>query len=304
MSNYRIFLVKGVIFVILLFLADWLVGKLFLKIESIAVVNSPYGMASEYTLWEVKTDGIIVGSSEALHSYNPRLFEDRFGFEFYNCGLEGTGFYYSASMIDGILKRYSPKMIIWAIEPNVLHSLTDTEKERLSELAPFYRSNDVANRILKKKSKYESIKLLSNAYAYNSRLLPYLYKIVQPDYAYEYGRFAPMKGELTTSELPTKEWTDILSIEVKEEMERLIDRCKDVGIRLVFVMTPRFESGDYNKLTTYKELQNLCQEKGITIIDELYHDESLLQPCYFRDKSHLNIRGTELFNERLLKLLN
>ena len=171
-------------------------------------------------------------------------------------------------------------------------------------IAPFFRSNDVANRVLKEKSKYEPIKLSSQGYVYNSRLLPYLYKILQPDYAYEYGRFAPMKGELANIAPPVKEWPDVFSPEVEMEMVRIIDRCKDEGIRLVFVMTPRFERGDYTALSTYKQLLNLCEEKDVKLIDELYHDANILKPCYFRDKSHLNRAGTELFNERLLELLN
>lgn len=304
MSVYKCFFIKTVFFVLLLFICDFIAGIALKKVEAVALDKSPYGMTPEYTLREVNADGIILGSSEALHSYIPRQLEEGLGIKFYNGGLDGTGFYYAAAMIEGVLNRYNPKIILWAVEPNILHALSPSEKDCLSDLAPFYHSNGIANRILEEKSKYEKFKLLSQGYAYNSRLIPYLSKIIIPDFVnYEYGRFNPLSGEIENKEPSKRTWDDNYSPQTREVLEGIIDKCNKEGVRLVFVLTPRYEKGDYRELNTYKKLVDVCITNNIEIIDNLYHDEIILNPHNFRDVAHLNVIGAKMFNERLIELL-
>ena len=298
-NNWNGFVVKAIVFLVIAAGFDFLVGKIYRRLESKALEHSPYGMLTEYTMWKVDADVIIIGSSEAQHSYIPSLLEERLGMSVYNCGKEGCYFYYENAMINGILDRYNPKMIIWAIGPNYLNEPTEEDKGNLSQLNPFYKENEFCRQALKTKSKYEPVKLVSSSYTYNSRLFPYLYKIFMPDYQYEYGGYAPLYECQKNIEIKERIWNDSYDESICFVFDQTIERCLDNGVQIVFVFTPRLEIENHEDLTSYRSLIETKKKYNLCLIEDLYHSEKLMTPELFKDNPHLNHEGAKLFTSML-----
>lgn len=304
-NNWKGFAIKAVIFLVIVVAFDFLVGKTYRKLELKALEHSPYGMVTEYTMWKVDADVIIMGASEAQHSYIPSLLEERLGMTVYNCGKDGCRFYYQNAMINGILDRYNPKMIIWSISPNFLCKPSEEDKGNLSQLNPFYGENEFCKQALKTKSEYEPIKLLSKSYSYNSRLFPYLYKMFMADYQYEYGGYAPLYGNQKDLKVGTREWTEIFDETLVDVFEGTIERCKKNNVTLVFVFTPRLEKGNHEQMEAYKHLTAIVEKNGVSIVEDLYHSDELMELELFKDNAHFNNEGASLFTNMLAdRILN
>lgn len=303
-NNWKGFIIKAVVFLVIVVGFDFLVGKIYRKLESKALEHSPYGMVTEYTMWKVDADVIIMGASEAQHSYIPSILEEGLGMSVYNCGKNGCRFYYQNAMINGILDRYNPKLIIWSISPNELCTPSEEDKGNLSQLNTFYRENEFCRQALKTKSKYEPIKLLSSSYCYNSRLFPLLYKIVMSDYQYEYGGYAPLYGNQKNLIVKTRNWYGSYDETINSVFDNTIERCLQSNVQIVFVFTPRLENESHEDLASYKHLKTSLNKYNVPLIEDLYHDEELMRPELFKDHAHLNDEGARLFNEKLLDEIN
>lgn len=294
-TNYRSLIIKGLVFIALFAGVDFLIGKAYRYLEYKALDHSPYGMVTEYTMWRVNSDVVIIGASEAQHSYIPRMIEDSLGMSVYNCAKDGCRFYYQNAMINGILDRYKPKLIIWSISPNGLCTPSKVDQDILSQLNPFYRENEFCRQTLKTKSKYEPVKLLSNGYSYNSKLLIYLFMIFLPDYDYEYGGYAPLLGCQNNLKITERSFVDSYDETISLVFQNTIRRCLENEVQIVFVFTPRFEKGSYDKLVTYKQLKSVTNKYELPIIEDLYHSDELMKPQFFKDNVHLNQEGAEAY---------
>lgn len=302
-NNWKGFAIKAVIFLVIVVAFDFLVEKTYKKLELKALEHSPYGMVTEYTMWKVDADVIIMGASEAQHSYIPSLLENRLGMTVYNCGKDGCRFYYQNAMINGILDRYNPKLIIWSISPNFLSTPSEEDKGNLSQLNPFYKENEFCKQALSTKSKYEPVKLCSSSYSFNSRLFPYLFKIIMPDYQYEYGGYAPLFDSKSNLEIKDGTWNDNYDETIKEVFVKTLNRCRQSCVQIVCVLTPRYETDCLSDLVTYTRLKRVLEEQGIPFIEDFFHDQELMSPRYFKDNAHLNNDGARVFNKELSDVL-
>ena len=300
-NNWKGFVIKAVVFLLIVVGFDFLVGKIYRKLELKALEHSPYGMVTEYTMWKVDTDVVIIGASEASHSYIPSLLEERLGMSVYNCGKDGCRFYYQNAMVNGILNRYNPKMIIWSISPNELCTPSEEDRGNLSQLNSFYNENDFCKQALKTKSKYEPVKLISSSYSFNSRLFPYLYKIIMPDYSFEQGGYAPLYGTNKQLSIKERDWNGVYDETINNVFNQTIERCLQNEVQIVFVFTPRLESESHNELVSYKHLIKSTDKYNVPVIEDLYHDKELMKTELFKDNAHLNDDGARTFNEKLLE---
>ena len=66
-----------------------------------------------YSLNDVNTPVVIVGSSRAAHHYVTEMIEDSLHMPSYNVARDGCFFSYNCCVINSILDRYTPKLIIW-----------------------------------------------------------------------------------------------------------------------------------------------------------------------------------------------
>lgn len=167
----KVFVTKAVIFVLFFVLIDFLVGRIMKKLEDVALERSGQSFVWHYGMRKANEDIIIVGASDASHSFVPEIITDSLQMSMFNSGADGTGFFYHNIIINNILKRSSPKIIIWTISPDYLSRPFSNQISHLSDLNSFYGEDEYCFRSLNMQSKYERIKMLSNAYRYNSKVL-------------------------------------------------------------------------------------------------------------------------------------
>lgn len=260
MTEYKSFFIKAVIFAVLLILCDMFLGLVFRTLEKKALEKSPFGMATEYTMSKVDADVVIIGSSDAHHAYIPQIIRDSIDLEVYNCGQDGCLFYYKNAAIHAILDRYTPKIIIWDISPNELSTIEGHIDNSLSKLKPFYHTNAFVRDNIDVLSKYEHIKVLSQSYVFNSRLLPYVYKIVMPDYNYQYGAYAPLFGSQNGLEMTEREWEGTFDKRKNDIFINTINRCLKNNVKVVFSFAPRFEKERHDCLESYEQIKKISIE--------------------------------------------
>lgn len=301
-NTYKTLFIKFLVFVVLFVIVDYASGFLYRYLENKALDHSPYAMVTQYTVKKVDSDIVIIGASEAQHGYVSQIIEDSLGLSTYNCGKDGIPIYYHEAMINCILNRYSPSIIIWSIPPDLLSKPSQKEIDALSQLNSFYYTDEYCRELINNKSKYEPLKMFFQSYAYNSRLIPLLYKTFGEDYPYEKG-YAPISGTELNLKRNQKIWENDCDEEMSERFMAILKRCKEQNVEPILVFTPRYEYDNHDDLVQYKKMKEIVNQLGVRLIEDLYHDEELMKVEYFRDYAHFNDVGAPLFTNKLIGFL-
>ena len=98
------------ILLVLLFILDRLIGTL---LEN-AYRNAPQGDIKTFThsITNPVENIFIYGSSRAVHGYDTRIFTDSLGLSCFNCGRENSNILYHTVILQEMLKKHSPEIII------------------------------------------------------------------------------------------------------------------------------------------------------------------------------------------------
>ena len=154
--------------IIAIFLCDLGIGNIlkffYFRQASGAAYRTTYAIDS--TTAEI----LIFGSSRANHHYVPGAFEDSLHCTFYNTGRDGNFILYNFAIFKAITKRYTPKSIIFDINPDEIEYRISSY-ERLSSILPYYHGHPEIRSTVNLRSPFEKIKLISATYPYNSILL-------------------------------------------------------------------------------------------------------------------------------------
>lgn len=289
------FLLKGICFILLLIGLDIIGGRVFALLHKMAFERSPYGMLTEYAMDKVNAEVLIIGASTANHHYVTSMLRDSLGMSVHNCGKDGSGFLYQCCVIDGILRRTAPKMIIWDMEPGDLSEPSVEQLDRLSAFNPYYDTNDYCRELIDSKGKWEKYKMLSEVYRYNSRLLAMIYKSFF-SYSYPSDGYLPLPSEGYVYPSLMDEKIEKQFDPCQEEyLEDIIQKCKKQEVELVISFSPRLRRSNYRETEVFNRLCRLLDKEHVLFFDyyndELFLDDSTL----FKDNAHLNDRGARLF---------
>lgn len=247
----------------------------------------------------VEADVIILGSSRASHHYVPSILEDSLGMSVYNCGMEGMDLIYCDAVLDAIVKRHTPKIVILDMAEDYLKGKA---KGRLDCLTPYIKRNPYITSIMKELKGSSSCALeLCNMYRYNDKFLNAVsaYRSV-PDTEKGY---SPMFGK---SDLVGKEpqiSTALKESEVdkteKSHLIHLINICKTNGISLYIVGSPRYNR---NEGINMAYIRSMCDRSNVTFLD--FSESMIYKPEMFFDAGHLLDEGAKIFTEELTTRLS
>ena len=162
------FVTKLFTFLLLIFAIDYCVGQLLSYFYFKQKSGVDY--RTTYSINITKEDILIFGSSRANHHYHPHIFKSRLHMSYYNAGRDGTSIIYHYALLKGVLKRYSPKIIILDILNKEFQKNADSY-EKISPLLPYYNSHPEIRSIVQLRSRYEKHKLFSKIYPFNSAVL-------------------------------------------------------------------------------------------------------------------------------------
>ena len=135
---------------------------------------------------ELIADSIIMGSSRALHHYDPDILGN-----YYNVGEDRMGIIFSMGRLQLLKQRRMPHMLIYDVEPDY-DLLQDDNSTYLTNLRPYYHRPGIRE-IFWDVDSTERIKMLFPFYQYNSRLLKLLADWRHPAMSYTKG-YSPYEG--------------------------------------------------------------------------------------------------------------
>lgn len=289
-------------FVILLFLADFLIGVTCDDFLNKAQWRSKG--KDVYILNKMNADFLILGSSRAEFHYVSKTIQDSCSISTFNMGKSGSGVYYSYAMLRAVLNRYTPKYILFDIVNSDLTMEGDqgfSKSGVLSSLKPYTRINHSIKEYYKEYSSVQNAFLLNcNTYCYNSEIL----NLVNARF-----RYSPIIEDLgykrTTStaknlvlELPTTNNIDIDEDKLRT-LHNFITLIKDRGIKLIIcyspsyhIQNPQIDSVIYNMVEQYN-----VPYYGFA------NDTSNVNKYDFADETHLKYEGACTYTKELIPIL-
>lgn len=254
----------------------------------------------EYVMKQCKEDVLFIGSSVVLNSLMPSIIEDSIGVTCYNTGANAQTLHYFHTILNCILKRYTPKMVILGMKPN---ELSREGISRYNLLIPYYHTgSSEIDSILESKNDYEKYLLQSNLYRYNTiwfRILSYHF--IRGHENTDKGFLAKEKPIFPPNLRYTKENNSVLNNKVLI-FEDIIRICKQRGINLIVYFPPIYMRYK-EKSETIKEVERICKDKNIHFYNDTQDSIFLAHQDWFYDSSHLNkfgaIEYSKLFAKRL-----
>lgn len=290
------FILKTILFITLIVLVDFIVGRCFDYIS----INAKSGgnKKNNYIAYNMNEELLIMGSSRAAHHYKPDVLRDSLSLTCYNCGRDGNGIILMYGRYKMLQERYTPKVIIYDI-----CTAFDVEKndnvKYLGDLKRFFNISDI-NSIFDKVSLTESLKMYSRMYRNNSTIINTTGNYIVNDNDTNNG-YLPMYKKMEI--IPQKKQASIDKKEIDEiklyYFEKLIQECQG-KTKLLFTVSPYFF--EQKDTSIYEPIKQLCRKYDIPFIE---YDSTVFNENknLFSDSSHLNDEGATLYSQIIANLV-
>lgn len=293
-ANNRQLLFSAIIVIACLVLVDIIVGKVGdYAMEKIPNFSGQIAK-DNYRLNRVTTDIIIVGSSRGSHHYVATMLKDSINcytggqYSLYNGAIDGKFINSNSCSAESIMDRYKPRLLIFEVSESELggsRAVRDMEFAAVN-----YNNNQFVKKYLDDLGWKERIKIASNMFRYNQKVLRVVSSFIQKggETGYEplYKRMIVLPKK-DTENIKTERDIDEYSL---RNFTRVLQTAREKGVLMVAVSSPRFSPTDNNEF-----LSSLCAEYGVPYI-ELYNLELFnTHPEYFQDASHLNDDGAHVY---------
>lgn len=305
-----VFSLKALLFLVLLWSVDRGIGAAFVAMKDCGLKVNPENMwlKTPFVVEKVSTDVVVIGSSKASHHYVPSILSDSLGMSVYNGGQDGCFFLYQNCLINMLMDRYHPKMIIWDIQPSSFYGKnTATEYQNFRYLSPYYHKNKWATEYINSESEKMRFRMLSEMFAYNSKSLNYLFPLISHTSSTHEG-YLPLENEgyayPSLHEVSKISEEDYVPMEDRLALlEKTILRCKKEHIRLFLFISPEYSIKPHAYQLAVNDLQELANINGVDCHDYSSDIVFMNDSTFFKDSNHLNDKGARLFTNRILNNL-
>ncbi len=255
------------------------------------------GIAKRYYVsQEMKEDVVMFGSSRMNHHYNPQIIEYSLGWSCFNAGEDGNGIIMSYGFFKMMLKRYTPKLIIYDISGFDVYK--DDNIKYIALLKPYCKDPDVMN-IITSVDPSEEWKLISNMYRYNSMCLRLIAENVRP-VIYKQG-YSPINGVMDYEpKIGQEKKREVDSLKMGY-IESLIKDCQSRKITLIFSISPRYKGELF--ASQHPEVKALCERYNVPFVDYYADKDISNDKKMFKDQTHMNHDGADAFTLKLVDFL-
>lgn len=306
--NLSTFCFKVIIFIGLLFIVDMSIGASFVSLKDIGLKKNPENMwlKTPFVVEKVNSDVVIIGSSKASHHYIPKIIYDSLGLSAYNCGQDGCFFLCQNCVINMMLDRYKPKMIIWDIQPNSFFGDKPKEYQNFRYLSPYYHINHWAKDYIDSESAKMELRMYSKLFSYNSKALNYVFPLIAGSSKTERGyialpndgyKFPEKKAEKTEEPQYTsnKKYLNLLYTTLK--------RCKKENVDIQLFISPEYNYESKSFKDAVKDISRIANQNSVP-----FHNFHTIgnsnDSTLFKDTSHLNAKGAQIYTNLVVKELN
>ena len=298
MNPYQYFFLKLGILFVFVFVFDFFIGNVlgyyYFKNQRGADYRTTYAIDS------TKADLLILGSSRASHHYEPDVFKKRLNLTCYNAGRDGNFIFYHYAILQAVLKRYSPKMIILDFSAGDFAKNQDAY-DRLSSLLPYYKNHPEMRSVIELRSPFEKLKLLSKIYPYNSSILAIVSQniILPPEKKEDINGYIPLSGvwldSIKNDNAPTEYETDSNIIKVYQSFIR---DCINSKVKLYIICSPYYRKSTHTDYSV-RLAQEIAEKYDVKLFDYLQDSTFINNSKLFDDPAHLNNEGAELFSTKV-----
>lgn len=288
----RKFLIYFAVFVAVVVAVDIVFGLVVSRLNVSAKGGDTYNQA--HITLEMTEPILIMGSSRAVHHYDPAILEDSLGMGVYNCGLDGNGILFQYGRLKLLLERYKPEVIIY--DAIASFDMQDDDNSKYLAWLKRWYGHESIDSLVYDINPHERVKLRSNLYRYNKDFIQMLSDNVAPRQKITYKGFKPIDGTIDyepepKSEAPA-EWQELKF----KYFNKFIDLCERNGIKLIVVYSPWYKAAT-SHITD--NLTTLCRQRGIEVLDYYCDPQFNSRPEYFDDASHLNSTGATVFSKEI-----
>lgn len=295
------FILKMLVLFSILFILDFSIGRIIKYFYF--KQNSGFLYRTTYALEQTKAELLIMGSSYANHHYPTSQYANKLNMTVYNAGRDGNDIFYHYAMLKGILKRYSPKVIILDLNFGGFKK-SEASYETMSSLLPYYESHPEMRSIIELRGPFEKYKLISKIYPYNSLIftigignLEFIKTKRNQDQEAGYiPLFKTWNHEIVINSFPNKYEFDSNKINIYKSF---IKDCQKAKVKLYVVVSPRYIKYLYNDPSLVLA-NNIAKELNIPFYN-FFNDVQILQNRdLFADQSHLNYTGAKIFSNKVI----
>lgn len=248
-------------------------------------------------LFKKKSDILILGSSRARHTFQPKMIADSTGMTAYNAGIDGHGMNYAMIVLQSFLERCKPKIV--ALETCADMVNDEWLNNSIDDIKYFYGLNTPLTNYVNDYGTWQlRTKLHSNLYRLNSTITWMTKARMLPTRTCD--GYEPQLANLTDTAIINFYNFHTNAIQV-ECFEKIIKTCRENNIKLYVYIAPSLEV-----TARFQEwMKNYCDSHGISLHD--YGCSSLFfnnRNKYFNDSDHLNDDGARIFTNILISNLN
>lgn len=295
------FLLKIFLFFTFFAAVDIISGYVFSFIRSRSQKGSET-LNSEIIANRLEDDIIILGSSRALHHYNPQVFTNILGLTCHNCGEGGHGIIFEYGRYKMLTSRYTPKLIIYELTPSFDYGKEKSYSKYLGKLRPYYDKEGIKDIFKDFDSELTELKMVSNMFKNNSMILPYLFDFVKEGKLIK--GYSPLYGQIhnyIVEESPLPPDIDIDSLKYSY-LEKMVLDAQSKKIPIVFAMSPIYGSAinpgpEYD----YRPAMHIFKKYNILFFNYLHYEPIALNQSYFHDGGHMNDDGANAYSALLAK---
>lgn len=300
-SSIKHFCCRFFLIVFIIVLLDFCFG-LVMNIVMAGISGQGATGKTYYALNDVDTDIVVVGSSRAAHHYVSSMIIDSMNLSTYNVGRDGCFFSYNCCVINSILDRYTPRLIIWE---NNFNSLSDAVVDPMDALHPYYLKNKWVTKCINEDyGLMQKVQLFSCFYQYNSLVHRILFRFAKRERGDKSG-YEALEPRVPKNTLKLEEnlKMDLSISEFKfNRIEEVFMRAKNENVKIVMVESPVYEIIRFSSKSKV-ELLRLCDKYNVHVIDNSQLYCFLSDPNLFNDKTHLNDNGAKLYTELFINQL-
>lgn len=294
MKSYIRLLIKALIFVFCLVTVDYLGGFVFESLRKATFNRHPESLSfkTQYMVDKCTSDIIIIGSSTAAHAFIPSIIEDSTGMTAHNCAMDGHFFIYQNECINLLLDRYKPKIIVWDLNEHFLSTSRELEFQAINDLYPYYY-RESTRLLIDSKNQKSKVRSFSKLYRYNSTLSTIVYEMISPSHFPD--GYVPIETSgYVFPELKTDPNTITTFDNSKLNiLHSTIERCKSLGVQLIFVITPKYANESCLLTDDFIALSDMLYSEQVEMLN--YYCIFNSNASLFKDVAHLNDNGAKEF---------
>ena len=242
-------------------------------------------------------DVLILGSSRAHHHYDAPFLRDTLGVDVYNAGFDGNGVVLADGVLEMVLNRYKPQLVLFDVEPDFDVNVYEKDNHHtryIKNLKPYYREGGVSE-IIKDVSMDEWRKVQSGLIRYNTEILGMAVDNLI-DRGMDRRGFQSLSGKMEKDpepKAPKKEELDPFKLAY---VEKLIVLGQSNDVPLVLVGSPKYGKTDSEALRPVKDIANKYE---VPFLDYYADPSFMAHKEWFKEPMHLNSEGARVFSKMI-----